>query len=70
MKINTTYTESQNTLDNRENQKYEENEKIAISKNSTLKKTRTKMYERTKGDSKELPATTASIVIKQYILLL
>ena len=70
LRSNTTYTESLDTLDDREDQNYEQKRRSNQTNRNTLRKTETKIFERTERDRRKPPGTTTPMVIKQYILLL
>ena len=66
---NTTYTESLNNLDDRENQNYEENKKATKSTGVHLRKLE-KIYERSERNGREPPGTITLMANKRCTLLL
>ena len=66
LKSNGTYTESLNTLDDREDQNYKENKGATKPTGIQLSKLEN-IFERAEKGRREPPGTTAPVVIKQYI---
>ena len=64
LRSNTTYTKSLNTLDDREDQNYEENEGATRPTQVNLKKL-DQRYGKEQRERRETPGTTASMFIKQ-----
>ena len=70
LRNNNTYTESLNTLNDREDQNYEENEGSTKPTGVYLRKMEKEYMKEAERSEREPPGTTAPIVIKQYTLLI